>query len=1317
MYCAYGCQTSAQRVSGYELTPPNLHFWCGTNLSVGRSSPSRLPTNELDVPKKLEAMLGIRERPEDDLRMIRNRVVRGTCQWIRNRSEFVEWVEAPIKHHDPQSLWLIGLPATGKTALTGTVVDHLYSLGHEPQYHFFSADHQTKRTATYCLQSIAYQLARSNESFEEKLLALYDSSGITFKPEKQNFDSIWETIFEGIIFKMTFPTTLYWVLDAVDEADSHQMLLGRLLKVCPSTPIKLFFSSRPIRIPSMAAAYGSSITTLFLSEKDTSDDIQTYVQNAVRESLPEDEEIQCHIVGQVLMKASGSFLWTKLAIEMLRNHWHTQEDIDEILNGIPEGMESLYCRMLDEIRSQPLRFQLMAQRIIAWAACAWRPLSIDELRIALEPEFKGFVSLEDTIVQICGHFVIVDHSKISLIHITARQFLLESKHGGSSFVNKAQVHEHIATVCLNYLSNDVWRHTFMAYSSPNRNDQTRRTNNHLLVIERSHPFLLYATYYWAYHVSQSPVDSEPLRKVLRSFLTRYCVSWIEGVSLSSSLHHLTRSAKYLKVFARRMRNVRHKNLESLLSLRAVEEDLAHDIQSWAIDLIRIVGKFGPNLVQRPSSIYRLVPPFCPHNSNIAKLHHHGGGGGRIMSVSGLPCEGWDDCLATVSAGEDVIASKVLATDAYFLVLISGCGTVIVWHSETCEEARRMHHEEYVLHMVLNRAGTLLATAGTSTYRVWDISSGQELYCLQRGTSSITLAIAFGNHDSELIVGLDDCSVTAFDLENKKEAWRFLAKDPHEDCNGCPRLMKFSPDLTKVAMAWRGRPLIVWDMTIRMYQQPVRCRVTGNTDAMCAPESIEWRKDSTSILILCQNAELVEWHLYDEERVDFSHITAREMAISSDAHLLLTSDNLGTLSIWTFPRLNLIYQLTSTDGFIRSLAFSPDGQRFYDTRQSTCKIWEPKVLVRPDDSDLEDHSSVGGISTAAEAITAHDECGGVSITALVPDAEGKYYCCGREDGTITIHEALQGNGVRKVYSHASGSSAIALNWSHSGRYMVSSDDSGRVISKRLEVKGPSKWSVFPVLDIRLDELVEQFLFNTTERLLLISTPSTDIVYDLKLKKEVRRQRWHCRQSRRWVDHPENSSLLVWVDAMEVRTYTWTELSCTGTFHTSLPVPNCPDPTNLSSDTNLGKLVGPHLLEFPVHWLAVAESTRYIIYGILPPTRRNSSNSAAGLRFHFLSTSIFSVEQPHQPVTDHMTDLGGQVKLLLGTYRDFVVFLDHDYWVCTWKINVGLNAVQRHFFLPRDWLSPSTLQMAVLDAQGAVLCPKHGCVAIIRNGIKF
>ena len=1250
-------------------------------------------------------ILGIRETPEDELTSFHKRIMDGTCQWITQRNDYVNWIEQPERFAAPQTFWLIGLPATGKTSLATSVVRHLQFLDEDCQYHFFSSSHQAKRTAAYGLRSIALQLALAHESFRKRLFILHEETGITFTSQNQNFNTIWDKVFEDIIFKIKFPTTLFWVFDGVDEVDSHSLLLGHLMKIKSLSPIKIFLTSRPMKMPPASASYVSSVTTYFLSEKDTWADIRTYVHTAVRDALPDDEQLQKKIVDQVLAKASGSFLWVKLTLETLGENWHTEYDIQRVLNQVPESMESLYNRLLDKIRAQSPRLQLIASRILAWTACCWRPLSIVELQVALEPEFGNFIKLEETINQICGHFITLERSKVSLIHDTARHFILSN----ASFIDSQRAHEHIAIACLRYLSQDTWRRIFKAIGSSTIATNKKLKSNRLLAVEEDHPFLDYAACFWAYHVSKSLLGSQDLMSALKGFLLRYGLTWIEAIALSSNLRYLTRSAQYLKVYSKR--KLRRLNQASPLSFQSSLEEDAKFVQSWANNFIRIVGKFGVNLVQSPQSIYQLVPPFCPRNSEISRTYGISKEG--TLSVSGLPSDTWDDCLASVSIGDDGIASKVLATDTYFIILVSSSGTVHVWFAETCECARKIYHKEYVRIMSLNKSHTLLATAGIRTYRVWDISSGKELYCIPKSVESITMAVTFSNGDSGLIIGFDDCSINCYDLRTRTQKWIFTTQDLLNDLHGCPKIMAFSPDATKVVLAWRGKPPIIWDMLISGAQKPQRYMVQNIADAISSPEQIIWQTNGNSILVLCQNTSLIEWHLYDEELTEFNHVKAHQMTLSQDGNFLLTNDNMGS-SVWTFPALGLIYRVVNENEFIRGIAFSPDGQRFYDIRGSMCHVWEPDALVRPDDYDLEDHSSLGESYAATEPVFSTDENSQCQVTALASDSEGMYYCCGREDGTIIIHEGINGKRVRKVYSHSSTSSVIALDWSRSGKYVISGDNSGRIIAKRLEKKKVDKWSVFPVLDFRLHEPAQQFLFGENEQLLLISAESIDCVWDLKAKKELCRRSWGVRQSRRWIQHPFDGQLLLWIDPVEIQTYNWKILERSDGAQALAKAPSTPVQNSSGCSQTL---VNSEIDRRIVRWIALTDDKRHLVYETRSDAGHSSIYSSGALHLGLLSTLNLQTQPTDSNMSECLSDLAGQVRRLLGTYENRIVFLNQDSWLCSWKIDTGLDDVQNHFFLPKDWLNRNALQIATLNAQGTLFCPKYGNVAIVRHGLNI
>jgi hypothetical protein len=53
---------------------------------------------------------------------------------------------------------------------------------------------------------------------------------------------------------------------------------------------------------------------------------------------------------------------------------------------------------------------------------------------------------------------------------------------------------------------------------------------------------------------------------------------------------------------------------------------------------------------------------------------------------------------------------------------------------------------------------------------------------------------------------------------------------------------------------------------------------------------------------------VDWNLDNNSQTEHAHLKAREMVVSSDGNLLLTSDNNRTLSVWTTGHFRSVYEL-------------------------------------------------------------------------------------------------------------------------------------------------------------------------------------------------------------------------------------------------------------------------------------------------------------------------------------------------------------------------------------------------------------------------
>jgi WD40 repeat protein len=1262
----------------------------------------RGPIISFATNRKLEELLGISDHPADDFEVLRDRITDGSCEWILRRHTFMDWID--FENGNSRILWLTGPPAIGKSVLSSFIVDYVQKniSIQDCQYYFFKYEHHTKRTVSQMLRSIAFQVARSNEQFRQRLVELYDTGGLPL--DRQRVGRVWETIFEGILFRQNLTRPLVWIIDGLDEADQPEQLVRLLSRIHSANRFRMLIISRMMGDLTSNFSHRIEMVRETVSSDDTLDDIRSYASSVISATLHTDS-IREDICNKILAKAHGSFLWITLVLNRLKENWHTQNDIDQMLNDLPEGMETLYVRMVGTISEQAPRPRAIALGILTWVVCSFRPLEMAELEVSLSYEFGEFLSLKDTITQTCGNFVVVEKSRVALIHDTARHFLLHRTDDLPQTIDYRWGNEHIASTCMNFLMDKKknWRRIFALAQErvpvPASKVQLRRD-----VVFDNHPFLSYAVTQWAYHVSLASTHSGLLVLVLK-FLEQTCLVWINAVALLGDMRTLPRAAQYLNHYIER-RN-RQSSCEPLVSLSGSRDD---ELQQWAKDLIRVVGRFGNSLIQNPQSIYKHIIPFCPKQSIIGQTY----GQVNTLTVAGISSEIWDDCLARLTVGYDECPMTVLCKGAYFVILIDS-GTLVVWHAESCAEARRLHHKERVSLMVCSKISNLVVTAGVKTICVWDVSNGDQVFCLPKIHQRRILALSFGNTDDELIVGYDDSYIQCCELKTSTEKWGFLAEEPGDLEHTCPHLISFSPDICQALIGYRGRPLLAWNL-YSPDQPPQKCihpddrysRQQGSWKAG-TPECVLWQPELRVVLILYNDTSLVEWNIEDDTQREFSHIGAREMVISPDGSLLLTSDHNGTLSVWTVPELRIMYQLKHDD-IVRSLAFSPDGQRFYDIRGTLCNVWEPDALVRPDDLD---HEELSRAQDTASSVSSANDAGRAQITALICDSQDKFYCCGKDSGAVVLHEMKMGEKIRKLYGHSSVVSVIEMAWSRSENYIASADDCGRVIAKRLRKPASqnNSWGVYPLLDFRLVEAISQLLFSPSEEYLLVSSSTGDWVWSLMDRKEICQSVNKARTGGKWINYPHDANLLVWIDPGEVRVFNWKSLEEVRSAGLKQVEAVNAESTIASLNylslhqTTQGKIPGF------IERVTQMDKTK-VIFEAFPNTGSND-NSICRRRLTLLDLSASHLQGIRQRPLDGLL---GQVNRLIGTYQGRIVFLDHQYFFCTWDIHATGDALKRHFFLPKDWLSPGMLRLCTINMYGAILCPKNGEVAIIRHGIK-
>ena len=333
---------------------------------------------------------------------------------------------------------------------------------------------------------------------------------------------------------------------------------------------------------------------------------------------------------------------------------------------------------------------------------------------------------------------------------------------------------------------------------------------------------------------------------------------------------------------------------------------------------------------------------------------------------------------------------------------------------------------------------------------------------------------------------------------------------------------------------------------------------------------------------------------------------------------------------------------------------------------------------------------------SDPVISSDDNTRVPITSLIYNPSSNIYCCGKEDGTVVVYTISKGKKIRQIAKHALSASVIKLVWSSSGKYFASGDDSGRIMVKKLEQPsgGKDEFAVFKVIDRRIDEAIEQLLFHAQDGYLLIVGRTT--AYVMNLKTRVQLSSIHCPEQGHglWINHPSSPTLLVRVNAGQTRQYSWKD-------------PLSKDEPILSSLQDINITDTQAIVQ-----RVVLVRDRWLVLEILSTDPDNASTQIRNIELldlHKRNESNTSKRQIVMHFADH-------VRCLIGCFQDQVVFVDHQFWICTWALEPVYTKHKRRFFLPKDWLSPTALRLLVLDAQGTLMCPRNGEVAIVRSGLK-
>ena len=838
----------------------------------------------LEQANLIEKLLGEFRGPEEDFDSFRRWWVPGTCGWIIHEPIIQSWLDESL---ESRVVWFNASPASGKSILATQIIDYLRHANHLYQYYFFKFGDQTKRSPNAMLRSFAYQIAQQVPLFQSNLIEL-STGGL--RMEKSDSTLIWQRLFESILFKIEMPRPLYWVIDALDEAESPRLLLDLLRSVATSrTTIRILFFSR--KTESLVLAFDRlsgriPVQSLEMVGHDFNlIDIRTLVSEDIK-YMRGSAELKEQVASKIITRASGNFLWVRLVLEEILG-CHTEEAIQETLDEIPSDMNELYQRMELAIANNSKRGdRFLAQTLLQWAICGQRSLTLKELSEALRPEFPAFLDLERTIRDVCGQFIQVNQAgQVVMVHQTARDYILQTAND-EICVKPKRTHE------------KLFMKTASALLDVKLGPKPTQSQRLLLTTE---PFLLYAATSCTYHLRQSGTASnEALDVLLKLFKSSKVLNWIYLLAALGRMEVLVKAAKALTHFVsitRRMNASRNLLLHRLSDLELLD--------NWSFDLPKIVGKFGRCLLSDPSAICRLIPPFCPKSSILYKQFLNVGS--AVVSISGISNLAWNDNLARMILSQGDQAWEIACVGQHVAVL-SSAGVIEIWDSENFAKVCDLPHLEPVTAICFDSKGNRMLSCGLQNTKLWSVPSGRSIASTTTPADSRAMTIAFTENDTKIVVGFNDKAIRYLYTNDLDAGWHVSSLAQLTEVSeiegavaNSPMCMVLNGDATQIGVSYRGFPLSVWGF------DEARCigrcrRVKGSSDDRAGPSAswfavdrFTWNPVTGHIIGIYRDGCLFKWHPITDEAQEVQ-FAADEVAAGPDGKLFVTSNSNGTIRV-------------------------------------------------------------------------------------------------------------------------------------------------------------------------------------------------------------------------------------------------------------------------------------------------------------------------------------------------------------------------------------------------------------------------------------
>ncbi|CAN9196489.1 unnamed protein product [Alternaria alternata] len=456
--------------------------------------------------------------------------VAGTCEWITHDASYRAWLNSDgdgngddSNNDNTRLLWISGGPGKGKTMMSVFLTEELESYtaripNAELAFFFCSAQDDKHNTGVAVLRGLVQQILDKHPQLIKHALPHFETPERT-QQTLASLETLW-IIFSKLIADAELGR-MFCVIDGLDECheDSLRALVPRIVDLlsCQSSTqgsarttiaFKLAIISREIH------GLHKCIRVQLDPDNDgkVARDIERVISTRVNDlsHIPGfDDAFRRTVQTALLQRAEGTFLWVGFAVHQLSRK-QTCSEISVALKGLPSGLPAIYSRMLLQI---PAEQRQISSSILRWVTLALRPLELQELAVAVGVQSPHpFISREQAIsdkIALCGPLLKVQDSKVSLVHQSARDYLLHKEEDSDAVpeayrIRPENMHLEIVQSSLNCVMQSGFQQRVVDLRSSSFSQES--------------PLLEYAAVYWPEHARGCGTQDTNLFRSLKHFL-------------------------------------------------------------------------------------------------------------------------------------------------------------------------------------------------------------------------------------------------------------------------------------------------------------------------------------------------------------------------------------------------------------------------------------------------------------------------------------------------------------------------------------------------------------------------------------------------------------------------------------------------------------------------------------------------------------------------------------------------------------------------------------------------------------------------------